>query len=729
MTDELLRQLRETFIEELGQRVEELNRHLLELEKADSAEAKHDHIGHLFRAFHSLKGAARSVNYPEIESFCHALENMLGPVRDEGASLSDDDVQLMFDAADAIADAGKRLQQNEPLESGPLARMLRTMQSSARPTAQQPSSPSRQAKAPKPSPPPVADADAPRLQVPVERLDRLLAHSNQLVTATGQLQDRQSELQELHHELQRWETLMVREQHRQQVRGETAEAAVLPQWADDLRHELPRSRMRLEQLLSTLQQDSRTTQRAAEDVSEAVLQTRLMPFADACGGLERLARDVARDLGKDVRLQVEGGTAELDRPVILSLRDALRHLVRNAVDHGIELPDERRRVGKPEQGTVTVRAETTGTRAIIVVEDDGAGLQLERIATDAERRGLKPVDEDSTALIFHAGVSTSPMITSISGRGIGLDVVRSTVEALHGSVSVETTAGKGTVFRLEVSGRLTTLRAVVVSVNGWPMAVPTQQLVHLDLAAPDEFRQVEGADVFVGRDRPIPAAPLSAFFDQAAQRPAMEARKIWVLILRAPAGEAALVVDEVLGERDVLIEPLGPRLQNLPLASGATLLPDRRVAVILNTAALIRRMLGRRETGLVARLQRPEQDVPHRLLLVEDSITTRAIERNILEAAGYRVLTAADGLEAWGILQQEDVDLVVADVEMPRMDGVALTERVRAGADTRSLPVVLVTARESDRDKERGLRAGADAYIRKSTFDQRDLLEVIKQLL
>jgi two-component system chemotaxis sensor kinase CheA len=467
----------------------------------------------------------------------------------------------------------------------------------------------------------------------------------------------------------------------------------------------------------------------AGPLDDEVRRVRMLPFAQACEGLERMGRDLAQAAGKEVEIRLEGGAVEMDRSILEELKDPLRHLVRNGVDHGLEPSEHRRAEGKSPRGRITVAAALRGAQVEVTVRDDGRGLDLNALREQARRRGLESAGPDDLAqLIFLPGVSTAPIITDVSGRGVGLDVVKSRVEGLHGTVHVVFQAGQGTSFILTVPLTLTTLRAVLVKAGGRTYAFAGTNVHSLLRVNKTDIRSVSGRATLTRGGPALPLASLTTVLDQQISAPDWPTSKIPVAIIEAGERRLALAVDEFVAEQEILIKSLGPRLRRLPLISGATLLASGRVALVLNAANLIRAALQRPARTPVASAGNTAV-ARKRLLVAEDSATTRTLMKSILETAGYEVVTAVDGRAAWQLLGDQKFDLVVSDVEMPHTDGFALTEMIRANPRVRDLPVVLVTARESDADKARGIAVGANAYLLKSAFDQSSLLQAISQLL
>jgi two-component system, chemotaxis family, sensor kinase CheA len=461
----------------------------------------------------------------------------------------------------------------------------------------------------------------------------------------------------------------------------------------------------------------------------------MLPFGDACRGLERAARDVARAGGKHVELTVLGEDVEVDRTVLDGLKDPLLHLVRNAVDHGVETPDQRRAAGKPVPARITVSAALRGPQVEVVVADDGRGLDWEAIRAQARRRDLaEPQDDrDLARLLFMPGFSTARIITDVSGRGVGLDVVQCQIEALHGAVEIHSEAGRGARFTLTVPLTLTTINALLVRAGGQTLGFSSANVRTLVRFAVDAVRRIAGREVLPpAREASGAPAPLVRLADvlgfPETETPAADGRLIAVIVA---AGDrpTAFVVDEVLGEQQIVVKSLGARIRRARLVSGATLLPSGGIALVLNVARLVQAADGRSTRAVAAGTPQPALRPVRRLLVAEDSVTTRTLMKSILESHGYDVTVAVDGQDAWSKLQQAGYDLVVSDIDMPGLSGFALTEAIRGAPRLRELPVVLLTARDSDEDKARGVAVRADAYLVKSAFDQRHLLETIAQLL
>jgi two-component system chemotaxis sensor kinase CheA len=713
--DRLAQALMGTFLEELEGHVAALNRDLLAWEKATSTGRTRELMASLLRTVHSVKGASRAVSLTLVETVCHRWEEVLATVQ-QGRPATPELYELGFAVADALDDARQRLLRKQNLVGSPLEalvpRLVAAHGPTVSPTPAPEAAPVPTTPVPAPAPPPAAEpaveatgAEALPVRVSAQKLDALLSRSGELRVASLRLEGRMETMEALREELSAL---------RSRLRG-PEEATVR------------RLETRMAQLTRELLSDRLTLTQAVGGLDEEVRRARTLPFAEACEGLERALRDVARGTGKQARLVLEGGALELDRSLLQGLREPLLHLVRNAVAHGLEKPEERRRAGKPEEGRVTLAARLSGGRVQVFVEDDGRGLELDSIRARARAKGWE-VPEDAAAvarLIFQPGLSTASKVTAVAGRGVGLDVVRSHVEALRGHVDVGFRPGAGTRFVMDVPLTLSTLRVLRVSAGGQHFALPVQSVERLLRLAPNEVRQVEGRQLWADEKELVPLTSLASVLGLPAQPPR---QRLATVVLTTGHLRAALAMDEVVAEQDVLVRGLGPRVRRARHVSGVAVLPDGRMELLLQPASLVRAAEGRPTTAPlfpVAAAQRKRK----RILLAEDSPTTRALEQSLLEAAGFEVLACADGAEAWERLQRTGADAVVSDVEMPRMDGFALTEAVRASPRFSRLPVVLVTARDRPEDKARGLEVGASAYVVKSAFDHTNLLETLRHLL
>lgn len=713
-----------TFLEELDERLADLERNLLALERPQAPADRARHVAEMFRAVHSLKGAAHAVGVAPLETLCHALESRLAAVRETGGDLGPELIQLLLSATDAMADAGRRLRAGGTLDAGRIAALL----------AGGPPAPPGASSRPAPTPPSEGEAPAiggerdPSVRLEAGALDAILARWAEAAVERRRLGGGLAALADLRDFVADW---------RAEWRGQRAllrrtgtDGATIAKRLDD---RLGAVATLVADRTTAATEAARALDRVSGALDDQLRVARMQPFAEACAGLERVVRDLALAQGKDARLEVVGGGVALDRAVVARLRDPLRHLVRNAIDHGIEPAAARAAAGKPAAGTVRLSASVEGDRVLVAVSDDGAGFDDEAIRSRAAERGLPaPRDRDElTRIVVAPGFSTRRTATAVSGRGVGLDVVRTAVEAVHGTVEISWEPGRGSRCALRVPLSLATTHVVLVRASGATFALPASDVRRTRRVARGDIRRLEGRAVLVREgERPVPLVSLASLLGLPAAG-AAEREVVQVVTVAAPAGEAAFAVDEALATSEVVVTGLGHRLRDLVFVSGATVLESGEIALLLRSPALVRAALG--APGQAHPDALTERAAPtaarRRVLVVDDSATTRSLVRSILEGAGYDVAVAVDGAEAWAKLQERLPDLIVSDVDMPRLDGFALCEAVRRSPRTRDLPVVLVTALGSDRDRARGMETGADAYVVKAEFDQGTLLETLARLL
>jgi two-component system chemotaxis sensor kinase CheA len=470
--------------------------------------------------------------------------------------------------------------------------------------------------------------------------------------------------------------------------------------------------------------------RSLNQLQELALHARMIPVMSLAPRLRRAVRDLARDTGKEVRFETRGEDAEIDRDVLERLADPLLHLVRNAVDHGVESPDERRLHGKPVEGTIRLHAMQLGSEVVIAVSDDGSGIDVARVREAAgrtDRSAIEMDDEAALYLIFRSGLTTATKVTDVSGRGVGLDAVRASLNAVRGRIEVRSDPGIGTEFRIAVPITMATLRCLVITAGGQAYAIPLHSV--RAVLPPQPSAQVGGRAMTMLDGRPVPISSLAAVLGtgNGAVGPSV--------VVAGLTRSHAFRVDDLVDQRDVVVKGLGELVPRLPAVAGAGVQPDGSILLVLEAAGLIeraRRMDNGDRSQEAAGGGGHEETVPQRaasILVVDDALTVRELQRSIFENAGYSVRVAVNGEEALVEISHERPDLVLTDVQMPRMDGFELTEAIRKQPALASLPVIILTSRGSDEDRRRGLDVGADGYIVKSGFDQAALLSAVERLL
>jgi two-component system, chemotaxis family, sensor kinase CheA len=580
---------------------------------------------------------------------------------------------------------------------------------------------------------PTARAARATVRVRVDRLDRLLAVAGELTVGK---QTDSAHLQSL-----QWLTSLQLQQQRaikalstdlQRTRLAPAQRQSLSQRL----HELELTGAELSQVLRAQHEvyarHASSHALLVEELEAEVFAARLVPAATIFANIPRAVRELARSLDKQVELELVGEDTEADRKVLDALSDPLVHMVRNAVDHGLETTADRVTAGKSPTGKITVAANAEHGQIRIAVTDDGRGMDPAKIRAAAIRKGLIDeaaaailTDEEALELIFAPGFSMSPIITDISGRGVGMDVVRSRMDELGGQVLIDSVIGRGTTITLVLPVSLMTSQVLLVEAGRHIWAIPSRSchgLIRLDRA---ELHRVEGQPLLQLDGRTVPVVALADLLDLDHDTAGSMTRGHALVV--GSTRPVAIVVNRLVDEREVVIKPLGPLFATHSLAAGIAPLVDGSLAVVLSVQGLLERTRRSRIRTSPGR----EVERTHRLLITDDSFTTRELLRSILQSAGYTVTTAVDGQDALDKLRNGggNFDLVVTDVEMPRMDGFGLTASIRSDSDLNHLPVIIVTSLHSDEHKRQGVQAGAQAYIVKSQFDQSNLLAAVRDLL
>lgn len=752
-----LQRLVATFRVEAEEHIDAWSAALLQLEQAKGPEEQARWVETAFREAHSLKGGARAVGQGPIESLCQAAENLLSAFKHRQVGLSPPLLDLLLASADCLKDLLAGLGGETPEAArGRAADLAERLDEAAAGAPPAPGPPAPPEEAAAQAPPPEAHPPEERLpplatvRIAAARLDALLFQAEGLLTArltARQLADDLRQIRESFAHLERGHLKSLSEVRRLQRsrrragrRADPRQAAKAAAGLDRLLDYFAREepfvrdfRVHLETLAKAAEQSWRNLGAPVDALLDDVKKLSMVPLSRVVEILPKVARDIARQQGKEVEFAIVGGEVEMDRRILEELRDPLIHLVRNSVDHGIEPPEARLAAGKPRRGSITLSAsQIESGRIEIRLADDGAGIDRARLRSAAARLGLAPAadegdDAELLSLLFQSGVSTSAAVTDISGRGLGLAIVREKVERLGGAVGVASRPQAGTTFSLALPLTLATFRGVQVRVAGEDFIFPTRALEQVARVPRERIGRVNQRQILRFAGRAVPLVRLADVLELSAGA-ADESAAVAVVIAGVDTERTAFMVDEVVAELEVLVKPLGRQLLRVRHVGGATVLGNGRVVPILYVPDLLRSARAAGAGAGPAPAAAPPRPV-HSVLVADDSITSRMLLKGILEAAGYRVATAVDGMDAYTRLSAEPFDLVVSDVDMPRLSGFDLTARIRADPRLSKLPVVLVTTLASPQARERGVQVGADAYIIKGDFEQSDLLEAIRRLL
>lgn len=732
--EEFMAELRAMFSVEAAEHIASLNRDLVALEKSGSIEDEGPLLKEIFRNAHTLKGGASAVGLDPVRVLAHHLESLLGKIQNGELAIGPTTFDLVYQTVDVIkAMIEPDVDPEVSAEFTALVAKLSSIEGIE--PAEEPAE--EAAEEPKRESPAstetlrhaAADQGGETVRISTTKLDNLMTHVGQLLVANSGSQWSASEIGEIADGLNGL------------VKG-TRKTSAGPAGHDpsrtlgpELEKDLTELIHRVNRLRDWIRADARRMDLATDQLQEEVRRARMLPISTIFSGFPRMVRDLARNAGKKVRLEIRGEDTEMDRSMLEQLKAPVTHLLRNCVDHGLEDPEARSAAGKAPEGLIVLSALQKGATTVVEITDDGAGIDIDRVkATAVANQIIEESDLDDIgareahSLIFHSGFSTSPLITSVSGRGVGLDVVRENVERMNGTIEVRSTPKESTTFTLIMPLTVATTRCALVSSGGQTFGVPLTNIVRTVRVLPEETLEAEGREAITLPDGPLPLRDLADVLGlegspwQGEHRP--------VLIARSADRTVGLAVDEVLGVNDVVVKNLPRPLLKVRHVTGATVFGSGNVAVVLHMGDVLRSAL-----QSVTPVDHPRHSAigkpvgAPKVLLVDDSITTRTLEKNILQAAGYEVSVAVDGAEAWAVIETEPPDIVVSDVQMPRLDGFELTAKIRSDERFKHLPVVLVTSLESENDRKRGVEVGADAYITKSSFDQEHLLDTVRRLI
>jgi two-component system chemotaxis sensor kinase CheA len=711
------------FVEEARDRIKALGAALLRLEQNPGAV---EATAAALREAHSIKGSALMLGFSDIAQISHTLEDLFVAAKQNPALLDSEAFDVVFSAVDRVTSRVEALARGEKdaVEvrdiCGNLAAVLdagsRKNRGRVRPLISE-------------DPKAVKSPELRQsLRVPVEKLDRLAHLAPEMVVQSLKAFERHTELRRLERVLSR-------------LRDRVREARLTPETADidrgaelaDYADALDSITRRMREFLVNFSDDRVRLNLISEDLRQSVIELTMLPVASVFDGFPRAVRDLARTFNKEIELTIRGRETELDKKIIEQIAEPLIHLIRNAVDHGIETPADRQRIGKPPSGQLLLSAEQQGNRILITLKDDGCGIDLRMLRSVAIQRRVAPASEIDRwsqeqlfDLIFQPGFSTRASATDVSGRGVGMDVVKSVVERLGGAVRVQSELDTGTAITLNLPLSLALLRVVLLEAGEELFALPTAAIRRILQVGPADVGQLQQGPVAEIDGETIPLTPLSSML-QVPAAPATPRQT--VLVAESGEGRFGILVEAVHEEQELVFKELRGPLRNQKTFTGAALLGNGDIVPILDVNALFDLASTAPSAGAAPIMQRRVAQRVSRVLVVDDSLVAGELQKNILLAAGYESEVASDGVDALDALRHKEWDLVVADVDMPRMTGFELTERIRADEQFRDIPVVIVTSRDTVDDRRRGFEVGADAYVLKREFDQTQLLDTVRRLI
>ena len=727
--DEEFRDIYRTTSEE---RLQKLEAGLLHLEKHPDDETT---LEELLREAHSLKGDSRSADLESVETLTHAVEDVLLCIKKQQIILTSEVSDRLYQGLDAIAFlvheavTGQHSNVDTPAILKQLVGVV-----AAPPLPESLPIPAETlstipAIITQDIPTPAIGVNEPYridiIRVPTRELEALMTQAEELSVTKIQIAHATAEIEELARQWNKWKAFN-KKQRRQ------SSFFVTNPYQENIEKAIER--------LSLLSQENSTKLNLiTEDLREKISNLRLLPLSTLFQFFTRTVRDLAKQQGKEVELIIEGGETTADKRIIEEMKDSLMHLIRNAIDHGIETPAEREKLGKPPVATIWLRGYQSTHHIVIEIADNGRGLDSEKIKQTAVKRKLYHPEELESmtssqvySLIFTPGFSTRTFITEISGRGIGLDIVHTNVERLKGNIQIESTPGQGCTFRLQLSKSLATLNTLLLNLKGIVHALPMEYVPGSLLVSQDDIYTIEGRETISWNHQKVPVADLadllqisnaSGYIPKAKTEQQMIDLRPCIL-LKFGEDIAGFFVDRLLNTQEVIIKPQSKLLKRVRNIIGATILPSGEVCMILNPPDLLKLLQKQAPSPISIKPNKIISTKPV-VLLVEDSLYVRTQEQRLLEKAGYEVVIAVDGLEGYRQLQERNFAAVISDVEMPNLDGLSLTAKIRQHPEYKDLPIILVTTLNSDEDKRRGAEAGANAYVIKGKFNQEFLLETL----
>jgi two-component system, chemotaxis family, sensor kinase CheA len=723
---EFRKRLLTAFRAEANEHIQAITSAILDLEKSGAAKD----MERTFREAHTLKGAARAVGLVAVESVCQELERIFSDLRRTPTQLSAQACDLLLQSLDYISSVigspsdhaaadPKLIQRLSELFSNNSDKGNLTIPDAG--TGAQTQHPAPEIILPE------------TIRVKAESLNSVLLIAEELFPATHGINEQQTDLEAIDTIL--WETIVELKSK------SSAGSSNLPlEKVVELHNVLEKIHKQIGQVRASSAIHTKQLREVVGRLFEQAKDFLMIPAAALFEPFPRMVRDLAQQAGKDVYFETRGGALQIDRSILPNLHDMLLHLIRNAVDHGIELPDERKRLGKPEHGKVCISLENVEPGWITIsVSDDGQGIDLQKLKESAEHLGIS-VDsgnDDATAnqvvnLVFISGLTTAGAVTTISGRGLGMAIVREKAFRLGGTVSIRTESGQGATFSLRVPLVRSIFRGVRVQAGGQEFIIAARHIDQIVRVSSADKISIDGQNAIYFRGKPITIVPLAHALglnqgqedDDHLQKPA--------LIVSTGERSAALMVDSIEEEAEIVSKDPGPYLRHAKKIEAVTVLSSGRAVPVLNIPEIMGDLSKFAQTPVSSTPQQAADRKtagPFHVLVVDDSITSRMLLKNVLEGAGYLVRTTMDGQEGWIAVHEQPFDAVVTDLEMPVMNGFELTKRIRADVALREMPIILVTALGSREDRERGMEAGANAYIVKGNFNQSDLLGHLGRIL
>ncbi|MFH1563243.1 MAG: hybrid sensor histidine kinase/response regulator [Nitrospirota bacterium] len=715
------------FKEETDERLNNLNKGLLNLEENSENDAL---LNEVFREAHTLKGSAKMVGLNHINRIAHQMEDLLGRVKERQLKLTPQINDLLFECIDSIrilmdAEISKKevnidvdllCEDLKKACAGELVREKKRVDKKIRLVEGTP----QEVRYEK-----IGFEET--IRVEIGKLDRLLNLSGEMIINRGRLNSLFTQLKDIS-QLSREQTGYL-EQLKERANGFKSDVEKISLFQQEVKTGIDRLLTRYDEGLNELGSFT-------NELEDIVIKMRMLPVATIFDLFPRVIRDMAKEYDKEINLEIKGEKTGLDKKILEEIKDPLMHLVRNCVDHGIETPEERALLGKSRTGKICFEARQEGANILIEISDDGRGIDANKIKRVALKKKLitteqaeKLSEENTIYLIFTPGFSTRENVTDISGRGVGLDVVKENIERLKGSIIIQTQPGKGTKFTLRMPLTLSITLALLIKSCGQIFAIPTSEIEKIVKISNPEIKLIGDKEVVKVDGKTIPFVKLNRIL--GLKEPSSP-QEMFMIIIYLAGERIGFIVDEIISEQEIVIKSLGEYVKKPQNISGATIWGDGEIVLIVDIFDLMKsakKSYFEPKNLNVEEKEEGEKTSFASILVVDDSLTTRELEKNILESVGYDVHLAIDGKHALEKLKQKRFDLVVTDITMPNMNGFELTSSIKKDAQYKDIPVIMVTSEEKEEDKKRGVEVGAEAYILKSAFDQKGLLDIIERLV
>lgn len=732
-----------------------LTENLLALERD---EPNAERLENLMRSAHSIKGAARMVGLDPFVTLAHTMEDYFVGVQQGKAKVGAAHIDIMLSALDMLDAGSACLAENGDADCIPaeIAKLNGDLQR----ILSEPEAPYSgvdstsgvasvtQSRDPVPDDPDVAESAPEKpgtrpdntrgtrvVRLATEHIDRMLGLSGESVVESRWIAKHSDKL--LLFKRRQNELIANVDALRTQLDG-LPQVEQLTAAVNNLQFKAEQTRAILAEQIAEVDEHDRRMSSLARQLNREIIASRMRPFADGTHGFQRLVRDIARSLGKKATLVINGEQTQIDRDILERIEAPLNHLLRNAVDHGLETPARRKAAGKPETGSITLHASHNAGMLQLLISDDGAGVDLSRlrekvVSTGQVTRGMAEGLSQAELLdfLFLPGFSTREEVSEISGRGVGLDIVHSVVQEMHGKIRASTEPGHGLTIQLLLPLTLSVMRCLVCTIAGQPYAFPLARIEGLVDLPRERIQSMESREYFDYNGRRVGLVPVSQVLGFGTR--AQDGDSLPVVVIGDRNRMYGLVVEQFLGERELAVHTLSPRLGKIKDIAAGALLEDGTPALIVDTDDLLRSVeiliSGERIVELKTREEQTVVRVRKRVLVVDDSITVREVERKLLESQGYRVDVAVDGMDGWNTVRQARYDLVVSDIDMPRMNGIEFVAMLKSDPDLRGIPVMIVSYKDRDEDRERGLHAGADYYLTKGSFHDQSLIDAVRDLV